>query len=127
MTNNVTSVDVFKRSLDAFLGKDMRAWADLCAEDVLVEFPFSPDTLPSRLEGRQAIFEYLQYYPTIIDVHEIDSISARRARPTRVDSTSVTRPSRTSRRRRTSPVRSSLCTVRVIEAESVPNSTARSA
>ena len=75
MRDNVTPADVFKRSLDAFLGKDMRAWADLCAEDVLVEFPFSPDNLPSRLEGRDAIFEYLQYYPTIIDIEEIDSVA----------------------------------------------------
>jgi ketosteroid isomerase-like protein len=73
MSDNDTAADVFKRSLEAFLGKDMRAWADLCAEDVLVEFPFSPDNLPSRLEGRQAIFEYLQYYPTIIDIQEIAS------------------------------------------------------
>ena len=75
MSDNVTPADVFKHSLEAFLAKDMRAWADLCAEDVLVEFPFSPDNLPSRLEGRQAIFEYLQYYPTIIDIHEIDSVT----------------------------------------------------
>jgi ketosteroid isomerase-like protein len=75
MSDNVTAADVFKHSLEAFLGKDMRAWADLCAEDVLVEFPFSPDNLPSKLEGRQAIFEYLQYYPTIIDIHEIDSVT----------------------------------------------------
>jgi ketosteroid isomerase-like protein len=75
MSDNVTAADVFKHSLEAFLGKDMRAWADLCADDVLVEFPFSPDNLPSRLEGRQAIFEYLQYYPTIIDIHEIDSVT----------------------------------------------------
>jgi len=40
-----------------------------------VEFPFSPDNLPSKLEGRQAIFEYLRYYPTIIDIHEIDSVT----------------------------------------------------
>jgi len=75
MSSNATPADIFKRSLDAFLGKDMRGWADLCAEDVLVEFPFSPDNLPSKIEGRQGIFEYLQYYPTIIDIHEIDSVT----------------------------------------------------
>lgn len=75
MSGIATPVDLFNRSLEAFLGKDMRAWADLCAEDVLVEFPFSPENLPSRLEGREAIFAYLQYYPTIIDIHEIDSVT----------------------------------------------------
>ena len=75
MSNDTTAVEVFQRSLDAFLAKDMRGWADLCAEDVLVEFPFSPENLPSTLEGREAIFAYLQYYPTIIDIHEIDSVT----------------------------------------------------
>jgi hypothetical protein len=60
--------------LDAFLAKDMRAWADLCAEDVLVEFPFAPAGTPSRLDDRVAIFEYLRNYPKIIDVHEIGSL-----------------------------------------------------
>ncbi|MEY9855544.1 ketosteroid isomerase-like protein [Catenulispora sp. GAS73] len=71
----ITPAEVFRRSLDAFLAKDMRAWADLCAEDVLVEFPFSPAGLPSRLEGREAIFEYLRYYPDIIDIHEIGAVT----------------------------------------------------
>ncbi|MGW4531836.1 nuclear transport factor 2 family protein [Nocardia sp. NPDC004340] len=70
-----TPAAVFQRSLDAFLAKDMQAWADLCAEDVVVEFPFSPGDLPSRLDGREAIFEYLRYYPEIIDIHEIDSVT----------------------------------------------------
>ena len=70
-----TPAEVFRRSLDAFLAKDMRAWADLCAEDVLVEFPFSPGGLPSRLDGREAIFEYLRYYPDIIDIHEIGAVT----------------------------------------------------
>ncbi|MFE2960088.1 nuclear transport factor 2 family protein [Nocardia tengchongensis] len=73
--SDTTPAAVFERSLDAFLSKDMRAWADLCAEDVVVEFPFSPDNLPSRLDGREAIFEYLRYYPAIIDIHEIDSVT----------------------------------------------------
>jgi uncharacterized protein len=75
MNAAITPADVFRKSLDAFLAKDMRAWADLCAEDVLVEFPFSPDGLPARLEGRQAIFEYLRHYPDVIDIHEIESVT----------------------------------------------------
>jgi hypothetical protein len=55
------------------------------------------------------------------------SIRPRRAVPASVDSTSVARPSLGSGRRRTNPARSRRCTVRVIDAESVPNSDARSA
>jgi uncharacterized protein len=74
MSDSQKPAELFRRSLDAFLAKDMRAWADLCAEDVLVEFPFAPAGTPSRLDGRVAIFEYLRNYPKIIDVHEIDSL-----------------------------------------------------
>src|SRR5712691_12614694 len=74
MSDSQKPAELFRRSLDAFLAKDMRAWADLCAEDVLVEFPFAPEGTPSRLDGRVAIFEYLRNYPKIIDVHEIDSL-----------------------------------------------------
>jgi ketosteroid isomerase-like protein len=73
MSDSQKPAELFRRSLDAFLAKDMRAWADLCAEDDLVEFPFAPAGTPSRLDGRVAIFEYLRNYPKIIDVHEIDS------------------------------------------------------
>jgi len=70
MSDSQKPAELFRRSLDAFLAKDMRAWADLCAEDVLVEFPFAPAGTPSRLDGRVAIFEYLRNYPKIIDVDE---------------------------------------------------------
>jgi ketosteroid isomerase-like protein len=78
MSDSQKPAELFRRSLDAFLAKDMRAWADLCAEDVLVEFPFAPAGTPSRLDGRVAIFEYLRNYPKIIDVHEIDSLEIYR-------------------------------------------------
>lgn len=81
MSDSQKAAELFRRSLDAFLAQDMRAWADLCAEDVLVEFPFAPAGTPSRLDGRVAIFEYLRNYPKIIDVHEIDSLEIY---PTRV-------------------------------------------
>jgi hypothetical protein len=54
------------------------------------------------------------------------STRPRSAVPAGVDSTRVARPSTGSGRRRTKPARSRRCTVRVIEAESVSNSAARS-
>ena len=74
MSDRQKPAELFRRSLDTYLAKDMRAWADLCAEDVLVEFPFAPAGTPSRLDSRVAIFEYLRNYPKIIDVHGIDSL-----------------------------------------------------
>ena len=31
MSNNLTAEQLLKRSLDTFLAKDMKGWADLCA------------------------------------------------------------------------------------------------
>ncbi|MEV7386733.1 nuclear transport factor 2 family protein [Streptomyces sp. NPDC091215] len=74
MSENLAAADLLKRSMDAFLAKDMRAWADLCDENVVVEFPFAPEGSPSRLEGRDAIYEYLRGYPDLIDIHSITSL-----------------------------------------------------
>ncbi|MBX9749195.1 MAG: nuclear transport factor 2 family protein [Roseococcus sp.] len=68
MSDNPTAVELLRRSLDTFLAKDMKAWSELCHEDVVVEFPFAPAGSPSRLEGRAAIYEYLRNYPAVIDV-----------------------------------------------------------
>ena len=98
MSGSQKAAELFRRSLNAFLAQDMRAWADLCAEDVLVEFPFAPAGTPSRLDGRVAIFEYLRNYPKIIDVHEIDSLEIcpadRPARHRRVERQGPRHPQR---------------------------------
>ena len=59
MDHQSEASQLLKRSLDAFLSKDMKAWSELCDENVVVEFPFAPEGSPSKLEGRQAIYEYL--------------------------------------------------------------------
>lgn len=79
--NNTTlfAVELLSRSLDRFLAKDMRGWADLCHEDVVAEFPFAPKDSPARLEGRAALYDYLKGYPNFIDIR---SLPARRIYPT---------------------------------------------
>ncbi|WP_405878415.1 nuclear transport factor 2 family protein [Streptomyces sp. NBC_01136] len=74
MSETLAAADLLRRSLDTFLAKDMKGWADLCDENVVVEFPFAPEGSPARLEGRTAIYEYLRGYPDLIDVHQITSL-----------------------------------------------------
>src|ERR1700743_2356730 len=69
-----SAVDLLRRSLDTFLAKDMKAWTDLCADDVVAEFPFPPAWARARSEGREALYEYLRGYPDVIDVREIPSV-----------------------------------------------------
>lgn len=74
MSETLTAAQLLQRALDTFLAKDMKGWADLCAEDVVVEFPFAPEGSGSVFEGRTAIYEYLRGYPELIDVQEITSV-----------------------------------------------------
>jgi len=41
------------------------------ADEVIAEFPFAPEGSPARIEGRDALYEYLRGYPDLIDVQEI--------------------------------------------------------
>lgn len=74
MSNNIPAADLLRRSLDTFLAKDMKGWADLCAEDVVAEFPFAPPGSPKRIEGRPALYEYLRNYPDAIDVRSLPTL-----------------------------------------------------
>jgi ketosteroid isomerase-like protein len=74
MSNTPSALDLLQRSLDTFLAKDMKGWTDLCADDVVAEFPFAPEGSPARIEGREALYEYLRGYPDLIDVREIPTV-----------------------------------------------------
>ncbi len=69
-----TAVQLFRKSLDRFLAKDMKGWSELCDENVVAEFPFAPEGSPARIEGRTALYEYLRNYPSFIDVREIPTL-----------------------------------------------------
>jgi ketosteroid isomerase-like protein len=71
MIKDNSAVELLRHSLDTFLAKDMKGWSLLCADDVVAEFPFAPQGSPSRLEGREALFEYLRNYPSVINVRSI--------------------------------------------------------
>jgi hypothetical protein len=71
MSNLPSTVELFRHSLDMFLAKDMKGWSLLCADDVVAEFPFAPEGSPRRLEGREALYEYLRNYPSVIDVRSL--------------------------------------------------------
>lgn len=73
-TPPTTAVQLLRRTLDTFLAKDMKAWSELCDEDVVVEFPFAPDAASRRIVGRAAIYDYLRNYPAVIDVKTIPTL-----------------------------------------------------
>src|SRR4028118_2032551 len=70
-----TAVQLLRHSLDTFLAKDVKGWAELCDVNVVVEFPFAPDEASRRMVGRAAIYEYLKDYPSVIDLQKTDTMS----------------------------------------------------
>lgn len=71
---NTSATQLLRNSLDTFLAKDMKGWSDLCAEDVVAEFPFAPEGSQSRFEGREALYAYLKDYPSYIDVKSLPTL-----------------------------------------------------
>ena len=74
MSNHMTPVELLRRSLDTFLAKYMKGWSELCDDNVVAEFPFAPEESPRRLEGREALYEYLRNCPSVIDVASIPNL-----------------------------------------------------
>lgn len=72
---NPTAAQVLRKGLDIFLAKDMKGWIDLCADDVVAEFPFAPDGSPARIEGKAALYEYLRGYPDAIDIASLPTLT----------------------------------------------------
>ncbi|MEB2774073.1 nuclear transport factor 2 family protein [Algoriphagus sp. D3-2-R+10] len=73
-SKNTTASQLLRHSLDTFLAKDMKGWSELCAEDVVAEFPFAPEGSQARFEGREALYEYLRNYPSFINVKSLPTL-----------------------------------------------------
>ena len=71
---NKQATQLLRNSLDTFLSKDMKAWSELCAEDVVAEFPFAPEGSQSKFEGREALYAYLKDYPSFINVKSLPTL-----------------------------------------------------
>ncbi|MGW7573365.1 nuclear transport factor 2 family protein [Streptomyces sp. NPDC054765] len=85
MTVPLTAAELYRHGLQLLLEKDIPAWVDLWDEDGVLEFPFAPQGWPERLEGRQAIADYMRHYPDHIDVHDYPDVQIHQTtRPERV-------------------------------------------
>jgi ketosteroid isomerase-like protein len=67
----MTPRDLLGKGLDLLLAKDMSGFADLWAADGTMEFPFAPPGWPARLNGREAVREYLRGYTDVFDIKSV--------------------------------------------------------
>ncbi|MFD0000829.1 nuclear transport factor 2 family protein [Streptomyces sp. NPDC127178] len=74
MPATTSPADLYRHSLRLLLDKDIPAWVGLWADDGVMEFPFAPTAWPARLEGRQAIADYMRDYPDHIDLHDFPDL-----------------------------------------------------
>jgi hypothetical protein len=73
-SKNTPATLLFRHSLDKFLAKDMKGWSELCADDVVAQFPFAPEGTQNRFEGKEAFYAYLKDYPSFIDVKSLPTL-----------------------------------------------------
>jgi ketosteroid isomerase-like protein len=64
---------VIDRALEFLLAHDMAGFAGLWAADGTLEFPFASPGYPQRIEGRDAVRDYLRDYTDHADVRAIVS------------------------------------------------------
>lgn len=67
----MTPSELLDKGLELLLAKDMSGFADLWATDGTMEFPFAPPGWPTRLDGREAVREYLRGYTDVYDIRSV--------------------------------------------------------
>ncbi|WP_371526399.1 nuclear transport factor 2 family protein [Streptomyces sp. NBC_01283] len=77
-TPHTSATDVFTRSLDLLLAKDIDGWVGLWAPDGIFEFPFALPGAPRRLVGREAVRDYMADYPDHIDLRSFEDLTVHR-------------------------------------------------
>ncbi|MEU5952963.1 nuclear transport factor 2 family protein [Streptomyces sp. NPDC047525] len=75
---HASPTEVFSRSLDLLLAKDIDGWVALWAPDGVLEFPFVLPGAPHRLVGRDAVRSYMADYPDHIDLRSFEDLSVHR-------------------------------------------------
>ena len=63
--------ELVDRAMRLLLEKDMDGFAELWATNGVLEFAFAPHGHPQRLEGREAVRDYMRGYPDHIDLRSI--------------------------------------------------------
>jgi ketosteroid isomerase-like protein len=67
-------IEVFQEALHAIQSGEVQAWLDLCSDDVVFEFPFAPPGRPVRVEGKQALGEYLAAVPSRVEFDRLSNL-----------------------------------------------------
>jgi len=67
-------VELFEQALPAIQSGDIQTVLELCADDVVFEFPFAPPGRPGKVTGKQAVGEYLSAIPSRIRFDRLSNL-----------------------------------------------------
>ncbi|RUW31237.1 MULTISPECIES: nuclear transport factor 2 family protein [unclassified Mesorhizobium] len=62
---------LLRQALGDVLAPDARTFLDMCTDDILFEFPFTPPGGTSRLDGKAALEAYLPTVATLITIESM--------------------------------------------------------
>ena len=69
-----TPGEVFSKAMTAICAGDLEGWLAQCTDDIVVEFPFTPPGRPQRVEGKEAVRQYLTAYPGQIEFDAVTNL-----------------------------------------------------
>ena len=75
MSDVATPERTFREGMELLKRNDFGEWADLFADDGVMEFPYAPDGAPSRVEGREAIAAYMRPFPDHMEVRDLPRLT----------------------------------------------------
>lgn len=70
-----TAAEVFERAMPALRDGKLDGLLDQCTVDVVFEFPFAPSGRPRRLEGRDAVRNYLAQIYAHIHIERVEQLT----------------------------------------------------
>ena len=73
-TQTPSPVELFEQALPAIQSGDLQTLIELCADDVVFEFPFAPPGRPGKVAGKQAVGEYLSAIPSRIQFDRLSNL-----------------------------------------------------
>ena len=71
---DTTPGEVFTQAMTAITSGDVQGWMARCHDDIVLEFPFAPPGRPRRVEGKDAVEQYLRAYPGQVEFEEVTNL-----------------------------------------------------
>jgi ketosteroid isomerase-like protein len=80
MSDDIVSFsDLLRSALGNWLAKGSNSFVDMVTDDVVMEFPFSPPGIVTRLEGKQAIADHLQRLGGLLEISSMSAPTVHRS------------------------------------------------